>query len=989
MGLLSLTVVGLLAWVVFSVGERSWLDIAVLSVLAAVAVGAFAALRAVTRSLSASVGSRAELQIRLGQQEAVTRLSQLALTDVSRQELLDEACAVVAAELQTELAGVLELLADRSTFLVRAGVGWPPELVGVQCVPAGPHSQGGFTMASSRPVIMGDAEREDRFELSAQMVAQGIVSGLTSTIGSNGGAYGVLGAHSYGRREFSDHDATFLEAVASVLASALRRRRAEEEADQTHRVLEAVIEGTTDDVFVKDLSGRFIALNARAAGTIGLPREELIGRTLHELLPDRVADAMVATDLLILERGSAETFEETVTIGDAAHVFLTTKGPYRSQDGTLLGTFGIARDITARRAQEQELAQSEESLRLAQEGARMGTWDVDLLTGFTTWSEGLRTLFGVGPNYPAGFEHFAPLLHADDREQVTQGVTDAYNRGIDFELECRIVQPDGELRWLLARSSSLRSDDGTLARVLGVAADITERKVMEQELRSANDYADRLIETSNAIVLVLDSDANIVTFNRAAEEITGYTRDEVEGRSWDMMLPRDLYQAPWDEHARLVATGEPRKYENPILTKAGEERVILWQNSQLHGQDDAVVGTVSFGIDVTEQKRARSERTLLENRLRQAEKLEALGQLAGGVAHDFNNLLVAIHGYGELALARLERGEEGVADDVQEVLKAADRAAGLTKQLLAFGRRQVLNPEVLDLNDVVRKTDALLQRLIGDNVELVTRLAEQPVLVKADRGQLEQVITNLVVNGRDAMPGGGVVTIGVATGDLDSGGDDGSRHALLSVTDEGTGIDAVTTSHIFEPFFTTKGDRGTGLGLATVHGIVSQSGGQLVLDTEPGRGSTFGVYLPLCAARPTSSQTLAATASCGGTETILLVEDDPTVRSLVSKLLAARGYAILGVADGEEAIERFGATKRPIHLIISDLMMPGLDGRETVERIRSIEPATKALYMSGYTNDAIIQNGAELQPGTSFIQKPFSGDQLASSVRGLLDGLAV
>ena len=927
-----------------------------------------------------------ELGLRLRQQEAVARLGQLALSDVSQQMLLDEACQVVGAELRADVASVLELLSDGSAFVLRAGFGWPPEQIGTEHVPTGPSSQSGYTLVSSAPVIMRDARLETRFEVSPQMVAQGIVSGLSVSIGLNDGAYGILGAHTYAARDFSEHDVTFLEAVANILASALARQAAEKEAEQTHQMLEAVIEGTSDDVFVKDLDGRFIAVNAKAAEMVGRPREQLIGRTLHEVFPQRTAETFGETDRLVLERGTVETFEETVTRGEEVHVFLTTKGPYRACDGTLLGTFGIARDITVRKTQEQELTRSEERFRLAQEGARMGTWEVDLVSGLTTWSDGLRTLYGVGPDHPAGFESIAPLLHPGDRERVTREVEEAYTHGTHLEIEFRIIRPDGEFRWILERSSSLRDMAGAVLRVLGVAADITERKQMEQELRSARDYSDRLVDTSNAIVLVLDRDANIVTFNRAAEEITGYTRDEVVGSNWDIMLPRERYRAPWKEFTRLVSEGGPGRHENPILTKSGEERIILWKNSPMHDDANEVVGTVSFGIDVTEQRSGEAERAQLEARLLQAEKLEALGQLSGGVAHDFNNLLVAIQGYGDLALGRLERGEDGIADDIREVLVAADRAAALTRQLLAFGRQQVLNAEVLDLNDVVRKTDALLQRVIGENVELLTTLTEQPVIVKADRGQLEQVITNLVVNGRDAMPGGGRLTIKVATAVPDAGhGGSAPPYALLSVTDEGSGIDAATASRIFDPFFTTKGDEGTGLGLATVHGIIAQSGGQVVLDTTPGSGSTFTVHLPLCTEQLTAPKAPPAATSDGGTETILLVEDDPAVRTLVSRMLATRGYEIVDAADGEQAIEQFDARERPIELVISDLMMRGLNGRETIDRIRRIEPTTKALFMSGYTNDTIIQSGDGLPPGTSFIQKPFSGDKLATLVRELLD----
>ncbi|MDX6487286.1 MAG: hypothetical protein QOF43_2439, partial [Gaiellaceae bacterium] len=814
-----------------------------------------------------SADSRDELRLRLGQQQALAHLSQLALTDAPAQELLDEACRVAAAELCADLAAVLELLPGRGSFRLKAAVGWPQAERGVWEVPAGPHSHSGYTLLSSRPVIMHDAGREKRFAVSPQMASQGVTSGLSTSIGSNGGTYGVLSAHTYLRRRFSEHDVTFLEGVANILSSALRRRAAEAEAEKTHRVLEAVIEGTTDDIFVKDLEGRVIAMNASAARRLGFPPEELVGHTLHELVPGPTADLMAETDRLILERGTVETFEERVPFGEETNVFLTTKGPYRARDGTLLGTFGIAHDITARTRQQHDLARSEERFRLAQEGARMGIWDVDLVSGVTTWSDGLRTLYGVDRDYPAGFENFLPLVHPDDRAAATQEVMHAYTHGVEFEFECRIVRPSGELCWILARTSSFRGEDGGLVRVLGVALDITKLKQAEEQLRAAKEYADRLIETSNALVLVLDLDANIVTFNKAAEEITGYTREEVLGRNWDVLLPRDRYPEPWAELARLCEGGAPKRYENPILTKSGEERLIFWQNSELRDLGDAVVGTVSFGIDMTEAALAKeqSERALheLETRLRQAEKLEAIGQLAGGVAHDFNNLLVAIRGSGELALDRLERGgDHGIAGDLEDILVAADRGAGLTRQLLAFGRRQVLNPEVLDLNDVVRQTVRLLERVIGDNVQLETVLAKSPVVVQADRGQLEQVITNLAINGRDSMAEGGLLTIRVDR--ADPGGERRTPHGLLSVSDRGSGIDAATAGHIFEPFFTTKGEQGTGLGLATVHGIVAQSGGQVELDTEVGCGSTFTVYLPLCVETlPTISAVPRATRSAG------------------------------------------------------------------------------------------------------------------------------
>ncbi|MDX6476782.1 MAG: hypothetical protein QOH95_2293, partial [Gaiellaceae bacterium] len=782
---------------------------------------------AVLHKALAPFRSQAELELRLGQQQAVARLGQLALTDATRQELLDAACREVVAELHTDLAGVLELLPDRSAFVLRAAVGWrPQEQVGVQHIPAGPRSQGGYTLTSQRPVILRDAARETRFGLSPQMSEQGITSGLSTRIGSNCGVYGVLGAHTVRRRDFSEHDLTFVEAVAGLLASALGRRAAEAEAEKTHRVLEAVIEGTTDDVFVKDTDGRFIAINEKAAQTLGRPRDELIGHLLHEVVPQEVADMMAETDRLILEQGTVETFEEVVSAGGRTRVLLTTKGPYHAGDGTLLGTFGIARDITARKAQEEQLARSEERFRLAQEGARMGTWDVDLVTGVSTWSDGLRTIYDVGPDHQSGVAGLESLLHPDDRERVMRDATVAIENGTDYEFEYRIVRQDGEVRWLMARSTML-VEGGTSVRQLGVVVDITERKLTEDDLLRSEETL-RLAQVYARLgVWEWDIESDELTWSPTMYEMFGV--DPTASKpTYDVMSanlhPDDLITVNL-EVQRVFASSESF-YE--VLSRAvrpsGEIRWLISRGTVIRSDDGSPVRVLGVTLDETDRKRIAVEREQLEGRLRQAERLEALGQLAGGVAHDFNNLLLAIRGYGELALGRLEREEVGVQDEIDGILAAADRAAALTKQLLAFGRRQVLNPDVLDLNDVVRKTSGLLQRLIGDNVELVTTFADQPVIVRADRGQLEQVITNLAVNARDAMPGGGALTICVTTAEVGRRHGAGPRHALLSVADEGSGIDAATAALIFEPFFTTKGEEGTGLGLATVYGIVAQSG---------------------------------------------------------------------------------------------------------------------------------------------------------------------
>ena len=503
-----------------------------------------------------------------------------------------------------------------------------------------------------------------------------------------------------------------------------------------------------------------------------------------------------------------------------------------------------------------ELMRTQERLELAQAVARIGTWDIDLVTGETVWSHSMGEMLGVG-DAPAANALFLSLIHPDDRDGIDQALSGAHERGGDYEMEFRVVRPDGAVRWLLSRGRGINGPDGTQIRKVGAAMDISER----------------------------------------------------------------------------------------------------------HEAED--------------------QRAKLEHQLRQAQKLEAIGRLAGGVAHDFNNVLLAIRGYGELAMRAIERGTDAT-QDVKEMIAGAERAAALTRQLLAFSRRQVLRSETIDLRDTIRAMQKMLCPLIRDDVQLVTELAD-PVLVTADHGQLEQVIANLVVNAQDAMPDGGRLTIRVGVADVDAtqASDGAGRSALLSVTDTGTGMDAATVEQIFEPFFTTKSD-GTGLGLATVHGIVTQSGGSIWVYSEPGRGSTFKIYLPLAHGpidgepRPTP---VGLSDSLG--ETILLVEDDSQVRAVVGRMLESLDYRVLTAGDGEGALALAKAFDGPIDLLVTDLIMPGLGGREVAGRLRESNPETAVLYMSGYSDEAITRRGV-VDPNASFLEKPFATADLARRVREIL-----
>jgi CheY-like chemotaxis protein len=371
--------------------------------------------------------------------------------------------------------------------------------------------------------------------------------------------------------------------------------------------------------------------------------------------------------------------------------------------------------------------------------------------------------------------------------------------------------------------------------------------------------------------------------------------------------------------------------------------------------------------------------------------MEAVGRLAGGIAHDFNNLLTAIMGYGELAAARLQPGDPA-RSELDEIARAAHRAADLTRQLLAFSRKQVLQPRVITLNEVVKDTERMLRRLIGEDVELAIRLKEPPGPVKADVGQIEQVLVNLAVNARDAMPQGGKLTIETAEVELDEAYSvfhfdvPPGRYVLLAVSDSGTGMDAQTLSHVFEPFFTTKeAGKGTGLGLSMVYGVVKQSGGHVTVYSEPGVGTSFKIYLPRVedAAANERAAPLPAAPS-GGTETILVVEDEEAVRRLTCRSLEAHGYVVLAAESAPDALLLIAQHAGTIDLMVTDVVMPRMSGTALAGRAASLRPGMKVLFISGYTDDAIVQHGV-IEAGTAFLQKPFTPRSLASKVREVLD----
>lgn len=506
-----------------------------------------------------------------------------------------------------------------------------------------------------------------------------------------------------------------------------------------------------------------------------------------------------------------------------------------------------------------------------------------------------------------------------------------------------------------------------------------------KQLNAEKKFRD-LLETVRLAAVMLDQNGNITFCNDYFLSLTGWGREEALGMNWfSTFLPEEAGQRV-KEVFRSVAAGESSHYENPIMTRDGRVRQIAWDNSVLRDHNGEVLGTASIGMDVTEHRK-------LEEQLRQAQKMEAVGQLAGGVAHDFNNILSAIVGYAHLGLMKLAQ-RDPMKDNLEQILAASERASALTQSLLSFSRKQVISPRPVDLNEIVKGLDKFLARLIREDIEIRMRCSGGCLSIFADKGQIEQMIINLITNARDAMPGGGRIMIDTGMLFMDGSfidshgfGKEG-RYAFIYVSDTGQGMDEKTKRRIFEPFFTTKElGKGTGLGLSMAYGAIKQHNGYIDIYSEPGMGSTFKIYLPLldgCAVPEdqTAEKTLQGPME-KGSGTILVAEDDEQIRRLNATVLRGNGYDVIEAVDGEDAVRKFEKNAGDVRLLITDCIMPRKNGKEAYDEIRSKAPGIKAIFLSGYAQD-VISNEGLLDDGINFIVKPVTPFSLLKKVKELL-----
>jgi PAS domain S-box-containing protein len=514
--------------------------------------------------------------------------------------------------------------------------------------------------------------------------------------------------------------------------------------------------------------------------------------------------------------------------------------------------------------------------------------------------------------------------------------------------------------------------DGFIA---SVERELLERRRAEAQVRALA----AIVESSGDAIIGKTPDGSVTSWNAGAERMYGYTRDEALGQPISFLVPPHL-----EEELQSIldglTRGEPiNGLETERVHKDGSVLRVSLTISAIRGEDGAIIGASTIARDVTAQRRAEDE-------LRQAQKIEAIGSLASGVAHDFNNILMVIRTCGALLLGRLD--DEALRKDVVLIDEAAQRAAQLTQQLLAFGRQQVLRPELTSLNTAMHETLKLLHRLIGEDILIECDFASDLEDVVADRGQLVQVILNLAVNAREAMPRGGVLTLRTANREVDAAfaaehSIPVGHYATLHVADSGCGIESQTAERIFDPFFTTK-DTGTGLGLATVYGIVKQSNGHISLDSQPGMGATFSVYFPSSARSARSPAESLDSPILRGTETILLVEDEEVVRAMVARALRSYGYTVLEAQDGPTAIRIMEADGADVDLLLTDVVMPGMNGRELAEHLLRERPSLTVLYTSGYPADTVIRHGIT-EKNTPFLEKPYLPDDLAKKIREVMD----
>ena len=746
---------------------------------------------------------------------------------------------------------------------------------------------------------------------------------------------------------------------------------------RTEEAYRLIFEDASDAIAIASPALKIVEVNGRATEVFGYSRQDLLRMNLKDLLQLEDRAPGPAKLERVLGKGETALYERRFQRPDGETITAEI-GVRALRDGRLIA---IGRDVTARRRAEEALRASEALTRSVVYSAVDGIITTDESGTIQSFNPAAERMFGYTADQVIG-QNLGILMARPDSVRHDSYIREYVDSGkkkiIGIGRESQAIRKDGTTFPIeLAVSEMLLPGRRMFT---GIVHDITNRKAVEAALRDTNAKLQAVIETSPLAIVTLDLDGRVVAWNPAAERMFGWSAAEA--------LNQVLPVVPEGERAELldvIRNGVPLlSVEKRRLRKDGSPiEVTLW-TAPLRDPAGELSGVMGIYADVTQSRQ-------LEEQFRQAQKMEAVGRLAGGIAHDFNNILTVITGYGEMVAEKVAT-DAAMSEEMQEILKAADHATVLTSQLLIFSRRHVVSRESLDLNTVVAKLERMLRRIIGEDVELVTVPGAALARVRVDAAQVEQVVMNLAINARDAMPAGGRLTIETANVELDAAYGRGhigvkeGQYVMLAVSDNGKGIPPEVRSRLFEPFFTTKErGKGTGLGLSTVYGIVKQSAGEIWVYSELGKGTTFKIYLPRVADdEPQLAPAAEPTPVERGEETVLLAEDEPGVRALAREVLRQHGYQVLEAMDVNDALRICREHPEGIDLLLTDVVMPVMSGRELAERVAEIRPEIKVLYMSGYTDNIVVNHGVT-SIDKEFLQKPFTPRSLARKVRESLD----
>jgi|MudIll2142460700_1097286.scaffolds.fasta_scaffold02507_6 PAS domain S-box-containing protein len=748
------------------------------------------------------------------------------------------------------------------------------------------------------------------------------------------------------------------------------------EAELRYRTL---FEQSPDGILILDTEGRILEFNEAAHRELGYSREEFAGLHISDIDPFETPEEIRGSIQDVLNKGRAQ-FEvrHRAKDGEIRDVQVIT------QTIVLCGRtvfHTIWRDITERKRSETALRESEGRYRALAEAAQDSIFIIDRDDRIQYINRFGAMLLGQLPEDIIGKprkEFFAPDLS----EQQKQDLEEVFSTGLPRFGENKTVFSGREV-WLSTSLTPIKTQQGTVQAVLGISRDITEHRRADEELKANRRFLETIIETEPECVKLIGKDGHLMMMNRSGlNMIEADTFEQIKEQPlFPMVSPQ--YLKAFKKLTDDVFQGKTGELTFQMTSLKGR---TLWLDTRavpLRNDKNEIIAMLAITRDITERRK-------LEEQLRQAQKMEAVGTFAGGIAHDFNNILTAIIGYGSILQMKIEE-DNPLRTNVEHILTSAERGAQLTQRLLAFSRKQIINPKLIDLHEIIRKIEQLLIRIIGDDIAFKTVPADEALMVTVDTGQIEQVLMNLATNARDSMPAGGTLTIETGSIELDEGyakthgyGKPG-RYAVITVSDTGTGMAETTRVRIFEPFFTTKEiGKGTGLGLSIAYGIMKQHDGYINVYSEPGKGTTLKLYLPRITPEIKRAHIQESIPFLSGFETILLAEDDSGVRNLTKKILEECGYTVIEAVDGEDAVSKVTENKKRIQLAILDVVMPKKNGKEAYDEIKKIAPRVRVLFTSGYTANTIQTRGF-IDEGLHFIAKPVPPKQFLLKVREVLD----